>query len=149
MASGKGNNNSIGIVSMIYQAVQSADFVGSMRNDTSPLTNLYVSLHTANPGAGGAQNTSEAAYTGYARVAVARTTGGWTISGETITNAATITFGASTSGPEVETYVGIGTAQSLLDAGVLLWFGQLTASLTVNNGITPSIAASALSITES
>ena len=59
----------------------------------------------------------------------------------------TITFPASTSGPEVETYVGIGTASS--GAGVLLWFGQLTASLTVNNGITPSIAASALSITES
>ena len=147
MASGKGNNNAIGFLEMVYQAVQSASFVGLMRNDTSPLTNLYVSLHTADPGAGGAQNTSEAAYTGYARVAIARTTGGWTISGETITNAATITFGASISGPEVETYVGIGTASS--GAGVLLWFGQLTASLTVNNGITPSIAASALSITES
>lgn len=40
---------------------------------------LYVSLHTADPGVGGDQSTNEATYTSYARVAVARTTGGWTI----------------------------------------------------------------------
>jgi hypothetical protein len=148
MASGKDNNNSIGFLEMIYQAVQSASMVGLFRNDTSPLTNLYVSLHTANPGAPGNQQTSEAAYTGYARVAVARTTGGWTITGETITNAAAITFPASSSGPEAETYVGIGTTTTG-NAGVLLWFGQLTAPLTVNSGITPSIALGSLSITES
>ena len=32
---------------------------------------LYVSLHTADPGVGGGQNTNEATYSGYARVAVA------------------------------------------------------------------------------
>lgn len=41
--------------------------------------NLYVSLHTADPGAGGDQTTNEAAYTSYARVAVARTVAGWTV----------------------------------------------------------------------
>lgn len=146
MASGKGNNNSIGWLEMIFQAVQSASMVGLVRNDTSPLTNIYVGLHTANPGATGDQTTSEAAYTGYARVAVARTSGGWSISSQTITNVAAVTFPLSTSGPEVETYVGIGTASS--GAGVLLWFGQLTASLTVNNGITPSFAIGQLSVTE-
>jgi hypothetical protein len=148
MASGKGNNTSIGLLEMIYQAVQSADFVGIMRNDTSPLTNLYVSLHTANPGAAGSQTTSEAAYNNYARIAVARTSGGWTITGESITNAAAITFGLAnaTGTPETEAYVGVGTALS--GAGILLWFGQLTAPLIVNPGITPSIAVGALSITE-
>jgi len=148
MASGKGNNNDIGFLEMIFQAVQSADMVGLIRNDASPLTVLYVSLHTANPGVGGAQNTSEAAYGGYARVSVARTTGGWSISNETISNVAAITFPTSTSGSETETYVGIGTAAS--GAGVLLWFGALTAGLTVSGaGITPSFAAGALTITES
>lgn len=40
---------------------------------------LYLSLHTADPGAGGDQTVNEATYTSYARVAVARTTGGWTV----------------------------------------------------------------------
>jgi hypothetical protein len=152
MASGKGNNNSIGFLEMLFQATQSTDYVGLVRNDTSPLTVLYVSLHTANPGATGAQNTSEATYgggTGYARVSVARASGagGWAISGETITNFSAITFGACAGGTgETETYVGIGTASS--GPGVLLWFGQLTSSLAVSNGITPNIAAAALSITE-
>ncbi len=146
MAGEKGNNNSIGWLEMIFQAVQSASMVGLVRNDTAPLTNLYVSLHTADPTAGGAQNSSEAAYTGYLRVAVARTSGGWSISNETISNVATIAFPASTSGPEVETWVAVGTASS--GAGVLLWAGPLTASLTVNNSITPSFAAGALTITE-
>jgi hypothetical protein len=144
MASGKGNTNAINYLKLVFQAVNWANVADNAA--TSPLTNLYVSLHTADPGAGGSQTTSEAAYTGYARVAVVRTSSGWSISAETISNVGAITFPASTSGPEVETYVGVGSAIS--GAGVLFWRGALTASLTVNNGITPSIAIGALTITE-
>lgn len=144
MAGEKGNTNSINFLKLVFQAVAWANIADNAAS--APLTNLYVSLHTADPAATGSQTTSEAAYTGYARVAVARTSGGWSISAETITNVGTITFPASTSGPEVETYVGVGTASS--GAGVLLWAGPLTASLTINNGITPSFAALQLSITE-
>jgi hypothetical protein len=144
---GKGNNNAIGFLEMLFQAVQSTDFSTIMQNAAAPATVLYVSLHTADPGASGAQNTSEATYTGYARVSVARTTGGWTISSETISNAATITFPACTGGSETETFFGIGTASS--GAGILLYSGALTSSLAVSNGITPSFAAGALTITES
>jgi hypothetical protein len=144
MAGEKGNTNSINFLKLVFQAVT---WTGIAVNDTgSPLTNLFVSLHTADPGAAGTQQTSEAAYTGYARVAVARTSGGWSIAAETITNVGAITFPASTSGPEVETWVGVGSLTS--GAGVLFWAGPLTASLTVNNGITPSFAAGQLSITE-
>ena len=146
MAGEKGNNNSIGWLEMIFQAVQSADMVGLIRNDSAPLTNLYVSLHTADPTAAGDQTSNEAAYSGYMRVAVARTTGGWSISSETISNVAAITFPISTSGPESETYVGVGTAST--GAGVLLWAGPLTSTLVVNNGITPAFAIGALTITE-
>jgi len=149
MASGKGNTNAAGILQAIYQAAFT-DLSTLLANAASPVTTLYVSLHTANPGAGGAQNTSEATYgggTGYARVGVVRTNVGWTLTGETITNAAAINFGACVGGTgETETYIGIGTALS--GAGTLLWFGALTASLAVSAGITPSIAAGALSITE-
>lgn len=148
MASGKGNNNSIGFLSIIFQATVSADYTNLVANSSSsPLTSLYVSLHTANPGATGSQTTSEAAYTSYARVAVARTSGGWSISSETISNVAAVTFPTATGGSETETYVGIGTAAS--GTGILLWFGALTASLAVSNGITPSFAIGALTVTES
>jgi len=116
---------------------------------TTPLTNLFVALHTADPGEAGDQTTSEATYTGYARVAVARTSGGWTISGTAPTqaaNAATITFGLCTVGTNVITFFSVGKITS--GASEILYSGALTASLTVNPGITPSFAAGALTITE-
>ena len=110
---------------------------------------LYVSLHTADPTEGGDQTSSETGYTGYARISVARTTGGWTISGNTPTqaaNAATVTFGQCTAGSSTITYVGVGT--SISGTGKLLYSGILGSSLAVSNNITPSFAAGALVITE-
>jgi hypothetical protein len=147
MAGEKGNNNSIGFLSLIFQAVTTTDYTAWATNPTSgAATNVYVSLHTADPTAAGSQTSNEAAYTGYARVAVARTTGGWSISNETISNAGTITFPACTGGSETETYVGVGSAAS--GAGILWWAGPLSSSLAMSNGITPSFAIGALQITE-
>ena len=148
MATGKGNNNSIGFLELIFQATISTDYATLALNATSsPATNLYVSLHTASPAAGGSQTTNEAAYTSYARVAVARSGSGWSISGETISNVAAVTFPTATGGSETETYVGVGLNSS--GSGVLLWFGQLTTSLAVSNGITPAFAIGQLTISES
>jgi hypothetical protein len=112
---------------------------------SSAAGSVFISLHTANPGTTGNQTTSESAYTGYARVAVARTSGGWTVTGNQpciMENAAATTFPASTSGPEVEAYVGFGFATS--GAGELFISVALASSLIVNNGITPSFAIDAL-----
>jgi hypothetical protein len=106
---------------------------------------LYVSLHTADPGEAGSQTTSEATYTGYARVAVARSAGGWTVSGANAVNAAAINFPAATAGSNTLTHFGIGTSAS--GAGSLLLSGSLTASLSVSAGITPSFAAGQLTVT--
>lgn len=106
---------------------------------------LYISLHTADPGEGGAQNTTEAAYTSYARVGVARSAGGFGVSGNAATNAAAVDFPAATGGTSNVTHFGIGTAAS--GAGSLLFSGALTAPLAVSNGITPSFAPGALSVT--
>lgn len=107
---------------------------------------LYVSLHTADPGEAGSQTTSEATYTGYARVAVVRSSAGWTEASGTVTNAALITFAACTAGSNTITHFGIGTALS--GTGVLLESGALTSSLAVSNGITPEFAIGALSSAE-
>lgn len=64
------------------------------------LANFYISLHTADPTSTGGQNTSEVAYTGYARQAVARTTVGWTVTNANATAQpnTNITFPASIGG---------------------------------------------------
>jgi len=113
---------------------------------SSTAGSLYVSLHTADPGEAGDQTTSEATYTSYARVAVVRSAGGWTVSTNTGTNAALVTFPAATAGTNTVTYFAVGT--SISGAGKLLFSGALTASLAVSAGITPVFAIGALSISE-
>ena len=106
--------------------------------------NLYVSLHTSDPGEAGNQSTSEATYTGYSRVTVVRSSSGWTVSGSTCTNATIITFGQCTANSNVVTYFGIGTAAT--GTGTLLISGILTPSFTVGVGVTPRFAIGGLSV---
>ena len=54
---------------------------------------VYLAGHTGAVGLGGTAITNELTYTGYARVAVARSGAGWTISGANGSNAAAITSG--------------------------------------------------------
>lgn len=110
------------------------------------MTDLYVALHTGDPGEGGNQTTSECAYGSYARVAVARTGSGWTVSGNSATNAALIQFPQCSSGFETITHVSIGHLSS--GAGTVLYKGALSASLAVSSGIQPQFAATALTVTE-
>lgn len=133
-----------GILALLFNATTLANLA---ENDTtSPATNLYVSLHTADPGEGGDQTTNEATYGAYARVAVARNSGGWTVSGNAVTNTAAIVFPEATSGTNTITHFGVGVAVS--GAGQLLYSGALTASLAVSTGIEPQFAAGDLDITE-
>jgi len=122
------------------------DVVAKLFNNTAiswdANTNLYVALHTADPGEAGSQTTSEATYTSYARVAVARTSGGWTVASGQAVNAALIQFPQCTGGSNTITYVSIGTASS--GAGQIIVSGALSASLSVSSGIQPQFSASAL-----
>lgn len=108
--------------------------------------NLYIALHTADPGEAGSQTTSEATYTSYARVAVARSGSGWTVSGNQASNAALIQFPQCTGGTNTITYVSIGTASS--GTGQIVYSGALNASLAVSNLIQPQFAIGALVATE-
>lgn len=140
----KANTFETDILALVFNATPIAGLADNAAS--SPVTNLYVSLHTADPGEAGDQTTSEAAYTSYARVAVARTSGGWTVSGNSVTNAASVSFPQCTGGSSTATHVGVGTAAS--GAGKLLYKGALTASLAVSLGIQPLFAASTLTINE-
>jgi hypothetical protein len=133
------------ILALIFNATAWADIA---ENDTSsPSTNLYVSLHTATPGVGGAQTTNETAYTNYARVAVVRTTSGWTVpSGGATANAALIQFAQCGVTGATVTHVAIGTAAS--GTGTVLYAGALNSSLAVANLIQPQFAIGDLDITE-
>lgn len=106
---------------------------------------LYVSLHTADPGEAGSQTTSEIAYTSYARVAVARSGSGWTVTGNSVSPAATISFPAGTGGSGTATYFGVGTDSS--GAGTLLYKGAISPSIVCGSGITPQLTT-ATAITE-
>lgn len=109
------------------------------------ITDLYLSLHTADPGEAGSQTTSEATYGSYARIAVVRSAVGWTVSGATVQNAALVQFATATSGSEVITHVAIGTVVS--GAGQILVKGALTASRTISTGIQPQFSAGQLVFT--
>jgi hypothetical protein len=103
---------------------------------------LFISLHTADPGETGDQTTSESAYTNYARVAVARSTAGWTTASGVTDNDAAITFPACGVTGSTITHFGIGSATS--GAGTRDLNG--TASLVVSNGVTPAFAIGALDV---
>ena len=106
---------------------------------------FYISLHSADPGEAGNQSTNEISYTGYARVAVNRTAGGWTRSVSTISNTALVQFGHCTAGTATATHFGIGTDST--GAGNLLLKGALASSLSISNGIQPQFAAGAMTAT--
>lgn len=112
---------------------------------SSPITSVHVSLHTADPAAAGDQTTNEITYTSYARVAVVRTTGGWTVTSASCSPVGAITFPAGTGGSGTATHFGLGTLLS--GAGVRQYNGTVTPNIVTGNGITPSLTT-ASTITE-
>lgn len=121
---GKGNTFAGELLAHIYTNTAVA-LIGdaSGLQPSAAAGSVYLSLHTADPGAGGAQNTSECAWTGYARVAVARSGAGFTQTGQQVVNAADINFSPCTAGSETATHWALGTASS--GAGKILHSGPL------------------------
>lgn len=107
-------------------------------------TDLYLALHTADPGEAGSAVTSEAAYGSYARVAVTRATD-FTVSGNQVSNANLEQFPQCSSGSETITYASIVTSSS--GAGTIIVRAALNSSIPVSTGIQPQFAANALTFT--
>ena len=142
MAKGSGFDNSL--LKLIFNATGIANIADNA--SSSPLTNLYVSLHTADPTSAGNQTSSEANYTSYARVAVARTTGGWTVTSNSVSPVATISFPACTGGSNTITNWAVGTAST--GAGSILYTGTVSPNISVASGVTPQLTV-ASTVTES
>lgn len=134
----KSNAFETDLLELIFNATAMANIADNAAS--SPLTNLYVSLHTSDPGEAGNQETNEIGYTSYARVAVARSGGGWTVSGNSVSPAANIEFPAGTGGSGTATHFGVGTAAS--GAGVLLYSGTVTPNIVCGDGVTPVLTTS-------
>lgn len=143
----KSNTFENDLLQLIFNNVDIADIgdAGGLQNSATA-GSLYVALHTGDPGEAGNATTSESAYTSYARVAVARSGAGWTVSGNSATNAALIQFPECSGGSETITHVSITTASS--GSSKILYSGALSASRSVSSGIQPQFAASALTVTE-
>ncbi len=102
---------------------------------------LFLSLHSADPGEAGDQSTSEIAYTGYARIGINRASGagGFTVSGNSVSpTTQPIDFGACTAGTATATHLGIGTAST--GSGVLLYIAPLSASISIAAPNVPRVA---------
>ena len=140
----KGTTFDNDLLKLIFNATAIANIADNAAS--SPLTNLYLALHTADPTSAGSQTSNETSYSNYARVAVARTSGGWTVSTNSVTNAALVQFAQCGASGATLTHVSIGTAAS--GAGKILYVGALNTSLAVSNLIQPQFAASALTCTE-
>ena len=128
---------------LIFNAVAIANIADNAA--ASPLTDLYVALHTADPTDAGVQNASEATYTGYARVAVARSAGGWTVTGSSVSPAAAISFGACTAGSNTATHWSVGVASS--GATKILYAGAISPTISISAGVTPQLTT-ASTVTE-
>lgn len=108
------------------------------------VTALTINLHVGDPGEAGTTATSIATYTNYAAVNVARSAGGWTVVGDTASNATLIQFPQCTGGTNTITHVSI----SPLGSAQILYSGALNSSLAVANLIQPQFSIGALTITE-
>jgi hypothetical protein len=112
---------------------------------SSTAGSLYLSLHTADPGEAGDQTTSEATYGSYARVAVARSGVGWTVTGNSVSPAANVDFPAAVSGTQTITHAAIGISSS--GAGKILYKGAISPNISVVTGVQPRLTT-ASAVTE-
>lgn len=124
------------ILQLIYNATAWANYADNAAG--TPQTNISIALHTADPGTGGNQSTSEVAYTSYARASVARTTGGWTVTGvgpASCSPVSNITFPAGTGG--AGTVTNFSTGKTGGGATPILWSGTVTPNIICGAGTTP------------
>jgi hypothetical protein len=129
------------ILALIFNATAWANYADNAAS--TPQTNIAMGLHTADPGDTGTQTTSETSYTSYARGSVARTSGGWTVSGTSPTQAAlaaNLDFAACTGGTATITHFSTGKTGG--GATAILLSGTVSPNISVSSGVTPRLTTS-------
>ncbi len=134
-----GDTTENAILDLVFRATAWANYADNAAS--TPQTNIGLSLHTADPGDAGTASTSEAAYTSYTRVNVARSTGFSAASGGSTSPASNIDFPAGTGGSGTVTYFATAKSNATPPTGaqVILWSGTVTPSIATGNGVTPRL----------
>lgn len=139
----KGDTYENDLLKLLFNATAIANVADNAAS--SPLTNLSWALHTADPGESGNQSTNEITYTSYARVSVARTSGGHTVTANSVSPAASVDFPAGTGGSGTATHFSVGPTGG--GATKIFYSGTVTPNIVTGNGIQPKLST-ATAITE-
>ena len=112
--------------------------------------NFYIALHSADPTDAGNQTANEvttAEYDNYARQAVVRTAGGWTVTPpDTVNPVAEIAFPAATGGTGVTAnFWSVGELTT--GTGKIYYHGPITPPIVIANGVQPK-PTTATNVTE-
>jgi hypothetical protein len=129
------NTTESAILQLVFNATAWANYADNA--GSTPQTNISVGLHTADPTDSGTMASNETGYTSYARVNVARTTGGWTETSGSVSPVANIDFATGTGGPDTVTY--FSTGKTAGGSAPILWSGTVTPNIATGNGITPRL----------
>ena len=130
------NTTEDAILDLIFSATAWANYADDAA--ASPQTNIHVGLHTADPADTGTMTTNESAYTNYARVNVARSTGWSAASGGSVSPAANIDF--PSSGAAGTTVTHFSTGKTGGGATAILWSGSISPTIAIGaSGITPRL----------
>lgn len=101
-----------------------------------PLTVFYIALHTASPGSGD-QTANESTDPAYARKAVARNSGGLTVTDNVINLTSTLTFNEESGADITYTHVSVGVASA--GASMILVYGALSTPIHGGAGKIPQL----------
>lgn len=131
------------LMALIFNATAWANYADNAA--TTPQTQIALALHTADPGDAGTMSTSETTYTSYARAAVNRNSGGWTVTANSVSPVANIDFATGTGGAGTISYFSTGKTGG--GAAAILFSGTVTPNITAGNGVTPRLTtATAITI---
>lgn len=125
------------VCKLIFNAVAISNVADNAAS--APLTNLWCSLHTADPADSGTQGASEGGYAQYTRISVARTTAGWVVTNNSVSPVANIDFPQNTStstGTFTHASIGVTSAST---AGKILAAGTISPNINFSQNVTPRL----------
>lgn len=132
------NTTENSIMALLFNATAWADVAEN--DSSSPHTQIAAALHTGDPGEAGTLSTSEATYGSYARVNTNRNSGGFTVTNNSVSPAASIDFAAASSGSETISYFSFGKTGGGAAAGY--FSGAVSPTVAVSTPIQPKLGTS-------
>ena len=130
------------ILKLIFNATSDALFASA----AGSMTNIYCALHTGDPLDSGTQTSNEvqtSAYATYTRVAVARTSGGFTVTGSSVSPVAAITFPTTSAVGTGCTATHFSIGELLTGAGKIFYAGTITPNIVIpatTAGVIPQLS---------